>query len=374
MKTLFVFLACCLATLPLLSQSALPAHYHCVTSGVNNGLMHPSVSLRHLFIYNRAEIAAMTAPVTGPVAITRIFFRTNNGGTATYTNLNIRMGHTTTPNASTSTTFATNYNVGLPQTVFTAASHTVTMTGSNSGCTVASTWFYIDLTIPFTYDFVNNLVVELSYTAQSGAIPSFYALNPGGGANPSAISGTTTAGATGALTARPMFGISANPLDGDAGQLSLDMQDGTPRLYWDPAQWQDYTQASLTVQGPDGTRSASDLPDGGQHQPALLGSGQFQAWIEGLDMQGSVTRSNAVSWLQSRPFRCHPQPWTDRLTVEFDQAGASATLYDAQGRICWQAQACPTQLELELPLPPGVYFLKVVSADGSSSLRRITKS
>ena len=80
MKTLFVFLACCLATLPLLSQSALPAHYHCVTSGVNNGLMHPSVSLRHLFIYNRAEIAAMTAPVTGPVAITRIFFRTNNGG------------------------------------------------------------------------------------------------------------------------------------------------------------------------------------------------------------------------------------------------------------------------------------------------------
>ena len=44
MKALLVFLACCLATLPLLSQSALPAHYFCITSGVNNGLISTEVA------------------------------------------------------------------------------------------------------------------------------------------------------------------------------------------------------------------------------------------------------------------------------------------------------------------------------------------
>lgn len=373
MKSLFVLLALCWAAVPLLSQSALPAHYYCVTSGVNNGLMHPSVPLRHLFIYNRTEIAAMTAPVTGPVTITRIFFRTNNTGSATYTNLNIRMGHTSTPNASTSTNFAANYNVGAPVTVFSAANHTVTMTGSNSGCNVASTWFYIDLTTPFPYDFVNNLVVEMSYTGHAGTIPSFYALNPGGGANPSAMSALTTGAATGTLTARPMFGISATVLDGSDLRLGLDMDGVSALLYWDTAPLRGYARVQLALQGPDGAVDRLDLPSGGQYQPDRLASGPHQAWLEGIDRQGAVTRSNFVTWHQSQPLRCYPTPWTDQLTLQFPAAGISARLYDTQGRLCWQMSDCPRTTVLDLPVPPGMYFLKVQDASGATSLQKLIR-
>lgn len=373
MKSLFVLVALCWAALPLLSQSALPPHYYCVTSGVNNGLMHPSVSLRHMFIYNRTEIAGMVAPVTGPVVISRIFFRTNNTGTATYTNLTIRMGHTATPNASTSTTFATNYNVGLPVTVFSAPSHNVVMFGSNAGCGISSSWFYIDLTTPFTYDFVNNLVVEMSYTSHAGTIPSFFALNPGGGANPSAMSALTTAAATGTLTARPMFGISATVLDGDDLRLGLDMREGPARLHWDPAQLRDYTSARLALQGPDGSVHWMDAPGNGQHQPDLLTSGQHQAWLEGIDRQGAVTHSNLVTWQHAQPLRCYPQPWTDQLTLQFPDAGSSARLYDTQGRLCWQMSDCPSAVTLDLPVPPGVYFLKVVDGTGAHMLQKVIR-
>lgn len=354
-------------------QSGLPAHYHCVTSGVNNGLMHPSVALKLLFIYNQAEIAAMTAPVTGPVNISRIYFRTNNGGTANYTGLTIRMGHSTTSNAATSTTFATNFNVGAPVTVYSGNASFV-MSGSNLGCATASTWFYLDLTTPFAYNFTNNLVVELSYSAQSGAIPSYYALNPGGGANPTAITAATAGAATGSVNSRPMFGISAGPvLDGESIQLDLiDTQAQGVKLQWE-ADGLNFTDAYFLISDEWGETISVPAGEPGLHTISLPHPGLRTAEVRAVDAHGVIHRSNPITWHQMPPVILSPNPVTDAFWVRAGAEIRKVCILNVAGQQVEEALEGEHELSLGRELPAGVYWVEVTLENGAVFRGKVVK-
>jgi hypothetical protein len=368
MKRILFLLATLLSLLFSRAQSGLPPNYYCVSSGVNNGLLHPSVSLKLLFIYNQAEIAGMTAPVTGPTTISRIYFRTNNAGTANYTGMTIRMGHTSLTNATTSTTFATNFNVGAPVTVY-SGNPSFVMSGSNMSCATASTWFYLDLATPFSYNFVNNLCVEISYTSQSGAIPSFYALNPGGGANPTAITAATSGAATGSINARPMFGISTTVLDGES--LLLELQERpTPTLVWQ-APDQAYSRFQLLLEGADGSQTTQAVASTGSLEVSHAHRGTLRAQLRATDANGSEIASNWVDWLNPGQIKVWPQPWTEGLHVELPAQGCQLWLCNLQGERVTERCVEGWECVIADDLPPGAYLLVAQLPDGSRWSRKL---
>lgn len=357
----------------LKGQSGLPAHYYCVTSGVNNGLMHPSVARKTLFIYNQSEIAAMTAPVTGPVSISRIYFRTNNGGTANYTGVTIRMGHTSLSNATSSTTFATNFNVGAPVTVF-SGSPSFVMSGSNSGCNVASTWFYVNLSTPFAYNFVNNLVVEVSYSTQSGVIPSFYALNPGGGANPTAITAATSGAATGSINARPMFGFDAGAVLGDE-EIQLDLIESGDQFVTlelaTPAG--EYRDASAVIWNESGDSHTVGTPESGRHIVTHPFSGWLRASVSAIDVSGNLVQSNTVSWFNPTTVNMMPNPFSDQLQIQAGTAIRSVQVHNAMGQLVLDGAYDTNQLHLGKHWLPGIYFVRVTLTNGEAHVEKVLR-
>lgn len=185
-----------------------PSHYsHIPTNcGVNNLFFNSSVCNKFQFIYTQAEIATMIGPVTGPISISRIWFRHGGGSSdpsTTLTNLEIKLGHTTLN--SPTVQFSNNYNSGAPVTVLTASNYVYTPLIGAAGVP-ADNWTFIDLQTPFSYNFTDNLCIEISFSNSSGFIVGNFADN--GGVPISQYAGSNSATSANGNTARPVFGIS----------------------------------------------------------------------------------------------------------------------------------------------------------------------
>lgn len=200
----FAFLGCQLSI-----GQTLPQHYFHLpaNSGVNNLFFNQSACEKFQFIYSQSEISTMVSPVSGPVTIDTIWFRFGGGSSNTFTtlsNFQIRMGHTTLTNPGPQ--FNNNFNVGTAQTVLSSASYTLTpLIGAWN--TPNNNWTFIVLQTPFSYNFTNNLCIELSFSSSSAAIAGNYADN--GGVPISQYAGNSTATSASATSSRPMFGISS---------------------------------------------------------------------------------------------------------------------------------------------------------------------
>lgn len=152
-----------------------------------------SATNRVQWVYYRSDFAGLP---TGSQLISKIYLRSGtNIGSATYTNLTIRMGHTTL-NTFTSGPFVT----GLT-TVFSATSHTITSI-------VSGGWVEFTLQNPFTYNGTQNIIVEVSQTGYTGGF-TVRQNNSGGNRR---LFGTVvaTSGSAGAGIAD--FGMNAYPI------------------------------------------------------------------------------------------------------------------------------------------------------------------
>ncbi|MCU0432130.1 MAG: gliding motility-associated C-terminal domain-containing protein [Bacteroidia bacterium] len=185
-----------------------PGHYFHTpaNAGVNNTFFLDGLCNKLLFIYTQPEIAGMINPVTSSITIDTIWFRhggSSSNPSTTFTNLVITMGHSTlaVPVAS----FAANFNTGPPQVVLSAASYTYTY---NTGTwnVPSDNWTPIVLQTPFTYNFTDNLAVQIEFAASSAAITGHYADN--GGIPITQYASPSTSATANATTSRPMFGIS----------------------------------------------------------------------------------------------------------------------------------------------------------------------
>ena len=156
----------------ILFSQTTPQHYYYLppNSGVNNLFFNDAVCEKFQFIYTQSEIANMVTPVSGQVTIDTIWFRFGGGSSnpsTVLTNFQIRMGHTTLINPGNQ--FNTNFNVGAAQTVLSSASYTLTpLIGTWN--VPSNNWTFIVLQTPFSYNFTNNLCVELSFSSSSAAI------------------------------------------------------------------------------------------------------------------------------------------------------------------------------------------------------------
>lgn len=185
-----------------------PDHYlhNPADCGVNNLFFNSSVSNKFQFIYTQAEIATMTTPVAGPISISRIWFRHGGGSSSSSTdlsNLVVKIGHTslTAPTGQ----FSSNFNLGAPTTVLSSPNYTYTpLIGAYN--VTADNWTFIDLQTPFSYNFIDNLCIEISFSNSSGFIVGNYADN--GGVPISQYASSNSTDFADGSTARPVFGIS----------------------------------------------------------------------------------------------------------------------------------------------------------------------
>jgi gliding motility-associated-like protein len=204
-KFLFFFIS--IQAIACYCQTVPTHYYHNPTnSGVNNLFFNSGACNKFQFIYTQAEIAAMTTPVTGPINISRIWFR-HGGGTSDpstiLSDLVIKMGHTTLTNPTG--IFNSNFNAGAPVTVLTSTNYTYTPLIGAAGVP-SNNWTFIDLLTPFNYNFTDNLCIEISFSNSSGFIVGNFADN--GGIPISQYAGANTATNANGSTARPVFGIS----------------------------------------------------------------------------------------------------------------------------------------------------------------------
>ena len=188
-------------------KAQTPPHYSHVPSdaGTNNLYFNESACRKFQFIYTQAEIAAMNAPVSGPIVIDTLWFR--HGGASNpftqLTNLVVRMGHSTLANPGAQ--FEANFNVDAPQTVLSEVSYTYTPLIGAINVT-EDNWTYIALQNPFQYNFINNLCVEFSFSASSASIAGNFANNGGTPITQYAVLNSATV--ADGTSSRPMFGVS----------------------------------------------------------------------------------------------------------------------------------------------------------------------
>lgn len=152
-----------------------------------------STTNRVQWVYYRSDFAGLP---TGSQLISKIYLRSGtNMGTATFTNLTIRMGHTTL------STFSNGAFVTGLTTVFSATSHTITSI-------VSGGWVEFTLQNPFTYNGTQNIIVEVSQTGYTGGFT--VRQNTAGGNR--RLFGTATATSGTASTGIADFGMDAYPI------------------------------------------------------------------------------------------------------------------------------------------------------------------
>ena len=120
----------------------------------------------------------MVSPVTGTLNIDTLWFRHGpiNALFTQLTNFQIRMGHSNLTDPGVQ--FNANFNIGSAQTVLSASNYVYTPLAGAFGFP-ADNWTFIALQTPFEYNFIDNLCVEFSFSASSGAIAGNYANNGG---------------------------------------------------------------------------------------------------------------------------------------------------------------------------------------------------
>lgn len=143
-----------------LASVAQPAHYnHAATTGGTTNIFpfnaNPGPGKKVQFVVAAGEFSLPTPAPSGN-NITTLWFWANGAGTATYTNLTIRMA--TVPTTTFITTGA--WYAG-PMTTVLAQNTAVTPAGAN-------TWASIPLTTPFPYDPSMNIIIEVFHCGYTG--------------------------------------------------------------------------------------------------------------------------------------------------------------------------------------------------------------
>jgi hypothetical protein len=192
-----------------IAQSTPPHYYHIPATnvGVSNSYFIAPTSL---FIFTQSELASMIEPINGPLEISTIWLR--HGGetpisSVTLDNFTIRMGHSSLVDAVPN--FEDNFNLDAPQVVLSQTSYTYTPLVSNVN-NPADGWTPINLDVPFSYNFTDNLCIEFSFDNYDGIVAGNYASIDSWSTTGSPVAQTSfTAGETTATFAgpRPMFGI-----------------------------------------------------------------------------------------------------------------------------------------------------------------------
>lgn len=284
-----IFCSHCVVFIFLFTYSSFaqttPPHYNHIpaNSGTNNIFFHTSLTQKFQFIYTQNEIAGMTSPVTGPIFIDTIWFRHGGGSSTLFTvlsNFTIRLGHTTltapTPH------FNSNFNVGTPQTVMSVANYTYTPLVGAWNVT-SDNWTYIKLQTPFSYNFIDNLCVELSFSASSGLIIGNYANN--GGVPITQYTGNFSDTVATSTTARPVFGISPGGCALPNLQLGPDLSLCNQTSY----------TISANQQNPGTTYSWSN----GSNSNSLIVNTTGLYWVSATNSCGTVTDSIQVEFNSS---------------------------------------------------------------------------
>jgi gliding motility-associated-like protein len=330
----------------------VPTHYYHnpTNSGVNNLFFNSGACNKFQFICTQAEIAAMTTPVTGPINISRIWFR-HGGGTSDpstiLSDLVIKMGHTTLTNPSG--LFNSNFNAGAPVTVLTSTNYTYTPLIGAAGVP-SNNWTFIDLLTPFSYNFSDNLCVEISFSNSSGFIVGNFADN--GGIPISQYAGANTATNANGSTARPVFGISggATPcpsVTATSSQINVTCNGGS--------------DGSATVVASGGTTfTYTWSPSGGSNATATgLSAGNYTCTITN-ECGNSATQTFAITETVSYQLNAtviQPTCGNNNGCIYFDPSPAGTYFYD------WPF---PTIMIVDsvCELAPGSYDITINSADG----------
>jgi hypothetical protein len=193
----------------LMAQNTPPHYYHIPATNVgtsNTYFLAPT----SVFIFTQSELAGMIEPLNGPLEISTIWLR--HGGETPVSsvildNFTIRMGHSSLVDAVPN--FEDNFNLDTPQVVLSQPSYNYTPLVSNLD-DPADGWTPINLDIPFTYNFTDNLCIEFSFDNYAGIVAGNYASVDSWSATGSPVAQTSfTAGETIAAFAgpRPMLGL-----------------------------------------------------------------------------------------------------------------------------------------------------------------------
>ncbi len=141
-------------------SEAQPTHYNhaATTGGTTNSFpfnINSAIGKRVQWIITNGGFG-LPSPALPGNNITTVWFWANNAGTATYTNLTVRMA--TVP---TSTFFTTGAFYTGPMTTVRSQNTAVTPSGAN-------TWVGIPLTTPYLYDPAMSLIIEVSHCGYTG--------------------------------------------------------------------------------------------------------------------------------------------------------------------------------------------------------------
>ena len=332
-------------------QTTPPHYYHNPTNcGVNNLFFNSGVCNKFQFIYTQAEIAAMTTPVAGPISISRIWFRHGGGSSdpsTTLSNLEIKMGHTTLTNPAGQ--FSSNFNAGAPLTVLTSASYIYTPLIGAAGVP-SDNWTFIDLQTPFTYNFSDNLCIELSFSNSSGFIVGHFADN--GGVPISQYAGLNSATNANGSTARPVFGISASSSPCPSVTVTASQTNATCN---------GATNGSATVVASGGTSfTYAWSPSGGSNATASgLAAGTYTCTITN-ECGNSTTQSFTITEPEGYQLNAtivQPTCGNDNGCISFSPTPAGTYFYN------WPF---PTVMIVDsvCDLTPGSYDITITSADG----------
>src|SRR5687768_8544953 len=148
-------------------EAILPARTYFTHTG-NSTLTWRNSAFRFQMIYDTTNFTDQG--IVGPITITRVRFRANNGvvnaGGATYATANVQMSSSTLDYATTSTTFATNRGPNN-QLCFSGPVTTAPAAGTTPNTQIID----ITLTTPFTYDpsLGADLIVEVDAPLPSPA-------------------------------------------------------------------------------------------------------------------------------------------------------------------------------------------------------------
>jgi gliding motility-associated-like protein len=172
-------------------------------TGVNNTFFHGTICRKFIFSYTAPEWAAAGLPGAIPFEISSIWFRSNTADVFTYTNFKVQLGHTSL--AAPVSNYLANFDLGGPTTCLDEPSLTVDFV-SGPFAIVSDGWTEINLSTPFLYNGVDNLVVLIEFTSASPyGVPLYGDLST----STCGYSASATAASATSLTWRPMFGISA---------------------------------------------------------------------------------------------------------------------------------------------------------------------
>ena len=346
-----LFALICTKALHGFGQTTPPHYYHNPPNcGVNNLFFNTGVCNKFQFIYTQAEIVAMTTPVVGSISISRIWFRHGGGSSdpsTTLSNLEIKMGHTTLTNPAGQ--FSSNFNAGAPVTVLTSASYIYTPLIGAAGVP-SDNWTFIDLQTPFTYNFSDNLCIELSFSNSSGYIVGHFADN--GGIPISQYAGSNSATNANGSTARPVFGISAGsapcpPVTVTASQTNVTCNGAT-----------DGSATVVATGGASFTYAWS--PSGGSNSTANgLSEGNYICTITN-ECGNSTTQSFTITEPDAYQLNAtvvQPTCGNDNGCISFDPTPAGTYFYD------WPF---PTVMIVDsvCDLAPGSYNISITNVDG----------